>query len=493
MFRYDKDMERVMLEKKKEVLTEIETAKLRVLKELYCLKRSVHTDFCEMLADYNRIDFTLKKLVKDLKAEIKATTDEFRVLMGDTFNEYTTRIENKFTALETFEQEVIQEVNDKLSELETMSAQVEALIAEMEQIVADGVTEADLTALKEELLVAMESAGAQADWNESDETSAAFVKNKTHYGSISNSAVVTHTVVNANVKGNGTSNGEIYMLDGVDLSGYTDLRLTMVDKTVNLKAKTCDVALNYGGQWSFLRNTTVFGELYNGTNQFPTEDDAHQISICQNPLDNNWYLTITNAAFYWRTATITIETFSSTIEKRLDANYLGTSPGLSKVLAFNGEFCEWVDMSGVTTGKMGFNNVINAQFNYHDTVDGYRRYVADIDTGTLLSSVVFFVTVNDTTRKETSLSSGSAAFPGISFKNTTDIYCPSSSKAINGKWTLKVVDDTTTQAINSYNVSIDIYSYTETTIPFKLISPNGTSFILSVSDDGTLSATPVTE
>ena len=120
MFIYDKDIERVMLAKKKEVLCEIEAAKARVLKELYCIKRGVHTDMCEMLADYNRIDFTLKKTVKDCKAQIEATVKEFQTIIANTFNEYNAKINLRITHLENLESQVVAELNAKLAEFENM-------------------------------------------------------------------------------------------------------------------------------------------------------------------------------------------------------------------------------------------------------------------------------------------------------------------------------------------------------------------------------------
>ena len=249
MFWFDKDMERVMLAKKKEVLQEIETAKKRVLEELYCLKRSAHSDLCSLQADYNRMALTLTNTVNEIRAELKCITDEYKSMIATTFNQYTTTIENKLLALETFENEVIKEVNDKLSELDTMKAQVEALIAEMEQIVADGVTEADLTTLKEELLIAMESAGAQADWNESDETSAAFVKNRTHYGEFSVNTVVDRAnlatdfeKLNASVKGGCTFRTNI---SAEDFTNYAYIDVTVEGDPIPAE-KTYRISVSQG-------------------------------------------------------------------------------------------------------------------------------------------------------------------------------------------------------------------------------------------------------
>lgn len=76
MFRYNKDMERVMLAKKKEFVSELEATGRKIMRELMSMKKSVHTDFCELLADYNRIDFTIKETAKQTQDTLNRTTED---------------------------------------------------------------------------------------------------------------------------------------------------------------------------------------------------------------------------------------------------------------------------------------------------------------------------------------------------------------------------------------------------------------------------------
>lgn len=186
MFLFDKDMERVMLAKKKEVLNEIEDAKKRVLHELYCIKESVHTDLCAMLADYNRIQFELQKLSDDLKKQ-----------MEDTSNNLTLIVAARLDDLKELEQGF----NEALLELESLKSQVDGLIVTWEQIAQNALTQEDLEALRTELVeminnidvseeleqlatelrAEIATAGVPGDWDEIDENSSAYIKNKPFY------------------------------------------------------------------------------------------------------------------------------------------------------------------------------------------------------------------------------------------------------------------------------------------------------------------------
>lgn len=201
MFLYDKDMERVMLAKKKEVLNEIEAAKKRVLEELYCLKRSAHSDLCNVQADYNRIVTMLADTANTVKKEVATYVANYQKMIAETFNSYNSTIDNKLLELEAFENSMVVEVQNKLAELEAIQTTVTELTERAEQIISDGVTQNDLTTLRTELVelinsidvtdelnelaeqlrAEMPAPQVQADWNESDETSPAFVKNRTHY------------------------------------------------------------------------------------------------------------------------------------------------------------------------------------------------------------------------------------------------------------------------------------------------------------------------
>lgn len=65
MFWYDKDQERVMQHKKREVIRELEETKNRILKELSGVDKVTLTRLREVLADYNRIDHAINEKIKN--------------------------------------------------------------------------------------------------------------------------------------------------------------------------------------------------------------------------------------------------------------------------------------------------------------------------------------------------------------------------------------------------------------------------------------------
>lgn len=67
MFFYDKDMERVMQKKKREVLQELEREKNRIIKELSGVDKTTMTRLRQILADYNQIEFMLNKRFEEIE------------------------------------------------------------------------------------------------------------------------------------------------------------------------------------------------------------------------------------------------------------------------------------------------------------------------------------------------------------------------------------------------------------------------------------------
>lgn len=199
MFRYDKDMERVMLEKKKEVLREMETAKERILRELYCLKRTVHTDFCGMIAEYNRINCSIQKTFEDCKKSLKDAVDGYTNLLAETIENYNIEINAKLEFINQREQEITDTVNAKLAELEDlatavqtatdnlnsfmgeseqeMTALIESTQATIAELIANAPTKEDL----DNAVAELKEVVTQADWSVSDPENMAYVKNRTHY------------------------------------------------------------------------------------------------------------------------------------------------------------------------------------------------------------------------------------------------------------------------------------------------------------------------
>lgn len=155
MFFYDKDMERMMQLKKQEIMREMEKAKKRILEELNCVKRSVHTDFCNLLADYNRIDFQMKQLLKDYETEIKKVTAGYSDLIALKFAEYNDMVVDKVEQLEILEREIELYFSTKQAELEAMRAEIQQLIELAEQYnqaIQNGATKEELANLRTELV-----------------------------------------------------------------------------------------------------------------------------------------------------------------------------------------------------------------------------------------------------------------------------------------------------------------------------------------------------
>ena len=541
MFWFDKDMERVMLAKKKEVLQEIETAKKRVLEELYCLKRSAHSDLCSLQADYNRMALTLTNTVNEIRAELKCITDEYKSMIATTFNQYTTTIENKLLALETFENEVIKEVNDKLSELDTMKAQVEALIAEMEQIVADGVTEADLTTLKEELLIAMESAGAQADWNESDETSAAFVKNRTHYGEFSVNTVVDRAnlatdfeKLNASVKGGCTFRTNI---SAEDFTNYAYIDVTVegdpipAEKTYRISVSQGDFVIE-----RFVRNgstvtkefdlrkdvlfagdaSSIYSGRFVGTDYNTIETP---IRLFVDPADNMLYFVIyINGSFDVAKMYVTLKTYARSAVKHLDPAYMAEPARIGSVLTLVGNQAQWVAPLVERYTKIGAKMTHSFHLDYDVSTSTSTTLKFSKKANTLKDLVVdteYIVVINGVTIPCTPARTYLMTFDSnnVSLSNeysyitfttpvTSTQYFPDDYETAGVDISIYIYDRYEYKGklspeyvgVDPANGQVPSYQNGEFVWidPIVIVSNNGTKYKLTVSDDGTLSTTPVT-
>lgn len=137
--------------KKQEIMCEMEKAKARILKELNCVKRSIHTDFHDLLADYNRIDFEMKQLTAYFKAEIAKVTAEYSNLISLKFAEYNDMVVDKVEQLEILEREIELYFSNKSTELQSMQDTVQSLIERVEYVETNSVTTDELNAVKTEL------------------------------------------------------------------------------------------------------------------------------------------------------------------------------------------------------------------------------------------------------------------------------------------------------------------------------------------------------
>lgn len=116
MFRYDKDMERVMQAKKFEILKELEDCKLRILKELSGVDKVTLTRLRELLADYNNIEYQITTRITNIETKVNSnliTIEEGLTEINDIKEEFTTA----FTDVEDMKKSV-EEFNTKLSTME---------------------------------------------------------------------------------------------------------------------------------------------------------------------------------------------------------------------------------------------------------------------------------------------------------------------------------------------------------------------------------------
>lgn len=116
MFRYDKDMERVMQAKKFEILKELEDCKLRILKELSGVDKVTLTRLRELLADYNKIEHQITTRITNIETKVNSnliTIEEGLTEINDIKEQFSTA----FTDVEDMKKSV-EEFSTKLSTME---------------------------------------------------------------------------------------------------------------------------------------------------------------------------------------------------------------------------------------------------------------------------------------------------------------------------------------------------------------------------------------
>lgn len=529
MFLYDKDMERVMLAKKKEVVAEIEAHKKRVLEELLCVKRSVHTDFCGLLADYNRISVMLKDRITEMNAEIDTAINSFRDYMSDHYREHSETL----TRFETI-------VSGKVAELEEMQVTVNSCIEQLEELLSNGVTMSDLNALKEELMAEMENAGAQSDWNESDPESAAFVKNRTHYGVLTNTSVWE--------KANGTSITRTgrHTVSDINQSTWPRYAAKWYDMNFDVPANCNKVVLTskdssngevvfelsrLTGRFVFfdknsnpvIHETTIYGEPTNGIISFIEDIEGYHFILAYMPDIGKWRLYSNYDLNLY--GSYSIVTSSGSVEKEIAPEYLAKDGFVGSVLANAGDHNVWTAMPGTSVNVVEFTDVINWNLDYSRSDESYHYFSYNHEQSAqevydLLGErgTEFYVTaiaggktvVNRIgTRRPVTGSADLLPYISVNTSNnsvTCKVYTSSftTEEVQNGiniiastyksyiKRTTFAADDIAENPVDGATLCVDggLLVWRSGTI---VTSPNGTKFSISVSDDGTLSATPITQ
>lgn len=104
MFRYDKDMERVMQAKKREIVNELEELKLRIMNELSGVDKITLTKLRQIMDDYNHIDYNITTKINAIQTEIdtfiKSSDDDYNNMV-DTFNGLKSELEEYKTKTST--------------------------------------------------------------------------------------------------------------------------------------------------------------------------------------------------------------------------------------------------------------------------------------------------------------------------------------------------------------------------------------------------------
>lgn len=532
MFIYDKDMERVMMAKKKEVLQEIETAKLRVLKELYCIKRGIHTDMCEMLADYNRIDFNLKKAIKDAETKLETTVKEFQKIIADALEEHNRTIETKLNELSALQSSVISEVNAALSDLDAMKTTVENLISQCQELIDNGVTQADLDALRTEIEAALETAGVQSDWDESDETNKAFVKNRTHYGEKTETLLYAPNVTGSYSPvflGQAVSVDKIFKLNNFSFNPDSTKWLKVVfgndeyicpTRRTPLIVEYVDTIPGSTSRGTYskpLIDRPACGYLPDNL-KFPYADDEYPFFIFGNEETGEFHIYV-NHQKYNKGGIITpcyIYDITYNHVKTIDGMYLAENGSDGSVLTFTKDGVQWAEPAIENYSKFEtteiFNgtlylesgNTFSADFNgvipnYSDKLMvniGNYGALTSLLSGNKIAFMWGGVSATFTNGKIKLTVSESGVEPVKSFcgedYETNGIAFSLHKYTIVNHYGLKD-PNYLAKGPSNYDHLIVKNGITEWSNKTYIASPNGTLYEVTVSDDGVLSATAVTE
>lgn len=499
MFIFDKDMERIMVAKKKELLAQIEEAKKRVLEELYCVKREVHTDFCEMLADYNRIDFTLKKLVADLKQEVKDCVDTYKNILAEQIVNFNQQIDTKINVFEQYVIESIATLENALTELETMQNTVNNAIVRLNELLSNSVTREELEQaianidvteeleqLATELRTEIANAGVQSDWNETDETSKAFIKNKTH----AMNADVVCVQVSTDYDMNGSYRIPFHIganVRPVSVEAIIDGKVVSIPYTGKSNCIVYELVNSY-----WLKRGGIF-DIY-GDVQYEA-GTPYADTIAAYIVGEYLYITIdvnynskTLRASMTGMASLDLFAYANESVQLLDAKFLANNPAPNSFLRYVGGTCEWTSELFKPVETVEIITVFDGMAKFDKEDDGYIYFTLGDCGDAPFESHSIPHSVRVGTLQLGYSSNGSAEYG----TNTKARFYVNT----NGILTCQLNKNNVAHVGDYQNEGAYILIQRQGNVTYEtlieLYSPNGTKYRLSVSDDGTLSATPVT-
>lgn len=538
MLRYDKDRERVMQAKKREVVAELEAQKQDAIKEMYEVLEIIMSKMQGLLADYNHIRLTIDER---FEAVLKGSEDAIEET-NEKVNEHLIRIENeaneKFANVDITLNEKISSftstINGKIEELEALQTVVTELKNQCENMLDGTATEEDLAELEARVTELMESAGVQSDWAESDVTSKAFVKNKTHYGEFTKLTLLEKTKI---LKIPNYSHTTSPMMGSLGFefepTGYGFFELTVNNVVYNLPIRKADYFIPYRvveGNTTTLNNTLaknifVAGDTGGESYQFSPDFIGDPFFMYQDPNDNTWHLIVKNSSYQSYEIEIKVLTASNIFP--LAPNYLDANIGNGKILTCVNGKSSWVDPVISSYDSLEFNTLLSGEaVNNGETHSRWGYPILNIEmsgkTFSLIEGETYYFSVNTIygilSKKCTcySYSDGGTAIDILSglrlVTNNVKVYLQLSYDN-DKKYFGGAVPDTIEFSVDKYErvyhegtinpvnvapnpVEYSVPVYYNGSIKWGIpiiVSSNGTPFKIKVNDDGTLSTEAVTE
>lgn len=203
------DFERLMLDKKLEVLKEINDTKIKILKELYAVNTRIHTCYHDYVNDYNQIRYLLEQELVRIQNEHEKFKEEMRSLYGEfvaNIDEYIYRIFapefDKLNGLTDAINQAISKVNEalaKVADLEERMLTDEDVDNIVNQVVGslDGfVTDETFNEFVTNISNLINESLVNPDWNEGDTTKKSHVLNRTHYGNFAYNEIYNDKILN---------------------------------------------------------------------------------------------------------------------------------------------------------------------------------------------------------------------------------------------------------------------------------------------------------
>lgn len=138
MFLYDKDIERVMQAKKREVLHELEVAKKRILEELSEVDKVTLTRFYKMWSEFNEIITRLNMVDENVSQQVTDLRADFLKVLNSHLPEgYVESLVEEYVSTHSGGFASIGSVNTLNDKVETYNLTLTQRVERLEQTLAD--------------------------------------------------------------------------------------------------------------------------------------------------------------------------------------------------------------------------------------------------------------------------------------------------------------------------------------------------------------------